>query len=220
MGNAINPDQEKAAGVVPTPEAAIQKADRIIIVGNLGRVNDQAPVQAMRSATPPAPFEPQDCRPVVRAGGFDRRALPDPVGYYEAEGLKLTGRGKWRTTECKFHGGSDSMRINTESGAFVCMAGCGARGGDVLSYHMAQHGLEFVEAAKALGAWVDDGRPAQRHRPTPLTPRQALEVLAYEANLTAHEAARMANGAFLTPEERRRLLTAAGRIAKLVEVFA
>ena len=213
-------DKTKTAPEVAAHGAVEDQKSKMIIVGNLGRVNDHVPVRAMRSATPPAPFEPQDCRPVVRAGGFDRRALPDPVGYYEAEGLKLTGRGKWRTTECKFHGGSDSMRINTESGAFVCMAGCGARGGDVLSYHMAQHGLEFVEAAKALGAWVDDGRPAQRHRPTPLTPRQALEVLAYEANLTAHEAARMANGAFLTPEERRRLLTAAGRIARLVEVFA
>ena len=184
-------DQEIAAGVVPTPEAAIQKADRVIIVGNLGRVN----------------------------GGFDRRALPDPTSYYEAEGLKLTGRGKWRTTECKFHGGSDSMRINTDSGAFVCMAGCGARGGDVLAYHMAQHGLEFVEAAKALGAWVDDGRPPTQHRPTPLTPWQALEGRAYESNLVAYEADRMARGALLTVEEGRRLLTAANRISKLAEVF-
>ena len=185
-------DKEKAAGVVPTPEAAIQKTDRVIIVGNLGRVN----------------------------GGFDRRALPDPTSYYEAEGLKLTGRGKWRTTECKFHGGSDSMRINTDSGAFVCMAGCGARGGDVLAYHMAQHGQEFVEAAKALGAWVDDGRPATQHRPTPLTPRQALEVLGYEANFVAIAAGNMAQGVHLTIAERQRLLTAAGRISKLVEVFA
>ena len=139
--------------------------------------------------------------------------------FYEGEGLKLTGRGKWRTTECKFHGGSDSMRVNTESGAFCCMAGCGARGGDVLAYYMAQHGMEFVEAAKALGAWVDDGRPPTQHRPTPLTPRQALEVLAYESNLVAYEAARMARGALLTVEEGRRLLTAANRISKLAEVF-
>ena len=213
-------DQEKAAGVVPTPEAAIQKTNRVIIVGNLGRVNDQEPVQTLRSATTPAPFEPQGCSSVVRGGGFDRRALPDPVSFFEAEGLKLTGRGKWRTTECKFHGGSDSMRINTESGAFCCMAGCGARGGDVLAYHMAQHGMEFVEAAKALGAWVDDGRPATQHRPTPLTPRQALEVLGYEANFVAIAAGNMAQGVHLTLAERERLRTAAGRISKLSEVFA
>ena len=152
--------------------------------------------------------------------GFDRRNLPDAVGYYESEGLKLTGRGKWRTTECKFHGGSDSMRINTDSGAFVCMAGCGARGGDVLSYHMAYHGLEFVEAAKALGAWIDDGRPATQHKPTPLSPRQALEVLAVEANLVAIAAANVAHGVVLSQVDLSRVLTASGRITRLVEVFA
>ena len=152
--------------------------------------------------------------------GFDRRNLPDAVGYYESEGLKLTGRGKWRTTECKFHGGSDSMRINTDSGAFACMAGCGARGGDVLAYHMAQHGLEFVEAAKALGAWIDDGRPTTQHKPSPLSPRQALEVLAVEANLVAIAAANVAHGVVLCQVDLSRVLTASGRITRLVEVFA
>ncbi len=152
--------------------------------------------------------------------GFDRRNLPDAVGYYESEGLKLTGRGKWRTTECKFHGGSDSMRINTDSGAFACMAGCGARGGDVLAYHMAQHGLEFVEAAKALGAWIDDGRPATQHKPTPLPARDALAVLAVEANLVAVAAANVAHGVALSQLDLSRVLQAAGRIQKIVEVFA
>ena len=152
--------------------------------------------------------------------GFDRRNLPDAVGYYESEGLKLTGRGKWRTTECKFHGGSDSMRINTDSGAFACMAGCGARGGDVQAYHMAQHGLEFVEAAKALGAWIDDGRPTTQHKPSPLSPRQALEVLAVEANLVAIAAANVAHGVVLSQVDLSRVLTTSGRITRLVEVFA
>lgn len=151
---------------------------------------------------------------------FDRRNLPDPISYYESEGLKLTSRGKWRTTECKFHGGSDSMRINTDSGAFACMAGCGARGGDVLAYHMALHGLDFVEAAKALGAWVDDGKPATQHKPAPLSPRQALEVMAAEANLVAIAAGNMAQGVHMTIAERQRLLTASKRITRLVEVFA
>ena len=31
--------KEKAAEVLPAPEAAIQKAGRVIIVGNIGRVN-------------------------------------------------------------------------------------------------------------------------------------------------------------------------------------
>jgi hypothetical protein len=112
------------------------------------------------------------------------------------------------------------MRINTDSGAFECMAGCVARGGDVLAYHMAQHGLAFVEAAKGLGAWIDDGRPATQHKPTPLSPRQALEVLAVEANLVAIAAGNVAHGMVLSQVDLSRVLTASGRITRLVEVFA
>ena len=71
-----------------------------------------------------------------------------------------------------------------------------------------------------MGAWVDDGRPATQHKPAPLTPRQALEVLGYEANFVAIAAGNMAQGVHLTIAERQRLRTAAGRISKLVEVFA
>ena len=59
-------DKEKAAGVVPTPEAAIQKADRVIIVGNLGRVNageqGASMLQAMQ-ATGLAPAKALDLVP-------------------------------------------------------------------------------------------------------------------------------------------------------------
>ena len=150
---------------------------------------------------------------------FDRNLLPDAAGYYEAEGLKLVGRGKWRTTECKFHDGSDSMRINLATGAWVCM-NCAAKGGDVLAYHMATTGEEFIDAAKSLGAWVDDGRPQQRQRAAPLPPRAALEVLGFECNLTAIAAGNIAQGVTLTDDELSRLLVAAGRINRLVEAYA
>ena len=39
-----------------------------------------------------------------------------------------------------------------ERGAFKCMT-CGAKGGDLLAFHMRRHGLSFIDAAKALGAW-------------------------------------------------------------------
>ena len=151
--------------------------------------------------------------------GFDRRNLPDAVGYYESEGLKLTGRGKWRTTECKFHGGSDSMRVNVATGAFRCM-NCGARGGDVLAYHMAESGLEFVEAAKALGAWVADGKTHKPQKPTALSPRAALEVLGFEATLVALSAGNLARGLILSDADSKRLLICAGRINRVVEDFA
>lgn len=112
------------------------------------------------------------------------------------------------------------MRINTTSGAWVCMAGCGARGGDVLAYHMAAHGLEFVDAARALGAWVEDGKPQTPHRPTPLSPRAALQVLAFEATVTAVAAGNLASGVDLSDDDLARLLTAANRINRIVEVFA
>ena len=152
---------------------------------------------------------------------FERDRLPDPVSYYEAVGLKLTGprSSKWRTTECKFHGGSNSMRVNVATGAFRCM-NCGARGGDVLAYHMAESGLEFVEAAKALGAWVADGKPHKPQKPTALSPRAALEVLDFEATLVAVAAGNLAKGLILRDADRKRLLICAGRINRVVEDFA
>ncbi len=151
---------------------------------------------------------------------FTRDRLPDPVDYYTSASLRFKERkGKWRTTECRFHGGTDSLRINTSTGAFVCMAGCGARGGDVLAYHMAEHGQDFTTAAKELGAWIDDGKPAPS-RPTPLPARDALALLASETNLVAIAAANLAHGVVLTQIDLHRLLAAASRIANIGELFA
>ena len=150
---------------------------------------------------------------------FDRTRLPDAAGFYEGEGLKLEGRGKWRTTACRFHGGSDSLRVNADSGAFVCMAGCGAKGGDVLAYRMAAHGEDFIDAAKALGAWIDDDKPAPR-KPTPISPRDAITLMAAESNLVAMAAGNVAHGVELTQADLERVLTAAGRINRIAELFA
>lgn len=84
---------------------------------------------------------------------FKRDRLPNPAIYYEAQGLKLTGRGAWRNAVCPFHKDTHpSLRVHIDSGSFRCMV-CGAHGGDVLAFHMQRHGLRFIEAAKALGAW-------------------------------------------------------------------
>lgn len=153
-------------------------------------------------------------------GEFIKDRLPDPVTYFEAEGLRLQGRGKWRTTSCNFHDGSDSMRINIASGAYVCMAGCGAKGGDVLGYHMQAYGLDFITAAKALGAWQDDGKPDRPHKPKPLPATAALQVLAFESTLTAIAAGNIAHGVQLTEIDRARLLVAHQRITTISEAFA
>lgn len=91
------------------------------------------------------------------AGRFVRARLPDPLPYYAAQGVELRGRGAWRDALCPFHADtSPSLRVHAESGAFRCMS-CSAAGGDVLAFHQRRHGLGFVEAARALGAW-EDGR--------------------------------------------------------------
>lgn len=83
---------------------------------------------------------------------FSRDHLPDALGYFESEGLRLVGRGTWRSTLCMFHDDHNpSLRVNTETGAFRCMS-CGAHGGDVLDFHRLRYGLGFMDAAKALNA--------------------------------------------------------------------
>jgi hypothetical protein len=144
---------------------------------------------------------------------FNREALPEPMAYYEGAGLTLIGpkSSKWKTTRCDFHGGRDSMRIHVERGAFICMA-CGAKGGDILAFHQAAHGLDFVEAAKSLGAWQEDDKPHAPRRPTPVSPALAINVLQFEANLAAIAACNVGNGVQLTDQDKARLLQAAGRI--------
>ncbi len=89
-----------------------------------------------------------------RRFAFDRRLLPTPAAYYAGEGVKLLGRSAWRDAVCPFHQDtSPSLRVRIETGAFCCMA-CGARGGDVLAFHMRRHALQFIDAATSLGAWA------------------------------------------------------------------
>ncbi len=147
-----------------------------------------------------------------------RDLLPEPRSYYEGEGLRLVGRGPWRTTSCAFHGGSDSMRLHLERGAFVCMA-CGAKGGDVLAYHMAAHALGFVEAAKALGAYHQDAHSHKGpNRPAQPSARALLQLAAEELMVASVLAADMGRGRRPTAEEKDRLLSAAGRIGYIAKV--
>lgn len=151
---------------------------------------------------------------------FNRERIPDPISYYEAQGLHLKGNSNsvWRTTQCRFHGGSDSMRINIRTGAFVCMA-CGVKGGDVLSHLMQSKGVEFVDAAKELGAWMGSEASHIQSKPAGLSPRAALEVLSFEALIAAVAAANTTRGVVLSKKDLERLLLASNRITKLVEAY-
>jgi hypothetical protein len=149
---------------------------------------------------------------------FDRDHLPDPAAYFDSEGLRLIGPGKWKTTGCNFHGGSDSMRVNTESGGWCCMA-CDAKGGDVLAYHMQCHGLEFIEGAKALGAWIEDGKQRQDDRPRTLSPRSAMELIAHELLTLFIIISDARQGLLPNDADWHRFLAGAGRIERLASEY-
>ena len=142
---------------------------------------------------------------------FNRDAVPDWRAYADREGLELVGRGKWLTGPCAMHGGSDSMRVNTESGGWCCMS-CGAKGGDTLSHYQQVHGVDFIEAARALGCWQEGDAPAVLRRPRTLAARDALELLHADTMLTWVAAENLANGIVLTDQDRAALAAAARRV--------
>ena len=146
---------------------------------------------------------------------FDRTRLPDPVSYFESRGQKIVGkRGKHFRTTCAIHGGDDdNLSVLRDTGAFHCFSGnCGAHGGDVISYAMQADGTDFVTTCKALGAWVEDGKPPGNYKPKPLPAADALRILAHETMLVAIIASDMCRGIPIDEETKDRLLQAVGRI--------
>jgi len=145
-----------------------------------------------------------------------REALPPTETYCDAHGIPLAGRGKWRTGPCPIHGGSDSLRVNTISGGWVCMS-CGASGGDALALHMAITGLDFVAAAKDLGAWVEDGRPGPT-KAAAFSARDALTVLGPDLHLAAIVIGDVRRGVVPAEQDWDAFLGAAARVIHIAEV--
>lgn len=146
---------------------------------------------------------------------FDRQRLPEPQAFYESQGLLFKGRGPWRTTSCGFHGGSDSMRVNVESGAFRCMA-CGEQGGDVLAYAMQANGWEFIDAAEKLGAMSKGGNGEPRRT---LSATTALRLIQREAMVVAMTGLSI-QGAITDHDERQRMLQAVSVIQNIMQEHA
>lgn len=147
---------------------------------------------------------------------LNREALPSIEDYCESHGLPLDGRGKWRTGPCRVHGGSDSLRCNTESNGWVCMS-CGASGGDALALHQAITGLDFVDAAKGLGAWIDDGKPGPS-RPAPFSARDALAVLKTDLLFITIVIGDVRRGVIPAEADWQAFTQAAGRVIRVAEV--
>lgn len=149
---------------------------------------------------------------------FNRENLPDPESFYKDNLQKVTLRKNQGKGCCPFHEErTPSFSFNTVSGAFYCF-GCGVHGGDILSFVMQRDGIEFIEAAKQLGAWINDGKGESR-KPTPISARDALYVLNMETLIIATAGANIANNIKLTNQDLKRLLQAANRIIKVRSIF-
>lgn len=87
---------------------------------------------------------------------FNREALPAPIDYYRAyfPHLPTHADREWISVPCCFHDDKNpSLSIHLRSGGFNCF-GCGAKGGDIVAFHMQRHFVPFVEAVTFFGAWT------------------------------------------------------------------
>jgi hypothetical protein len=87
---------------------------------------------------------------------FNRDALPSPIDYYRVyfSHLPTQTNREWINVACCFHDDKNpSLSLNLKSGGFYCF-GCGAKGGDIVAFHMQHYGIPFVEAITFFGAWI------------------------------------------------------------------
>lgn len=149
--------------------------------------------------------------------GFIRDRVPGWTDYADREGLALEGKGRWLTLLCVFHADTKpSLRVNTASGGWCCMA-CGASGGDTLAYHMRAHGLDFIEAAKAVGAWDASGKPMSAQGRRTLSARDGLELLYHDAMVLFVIGADIGQGKAPSEIDRTSVAAAARRILVVYE---
>ena len=128
------------------------------------------------------------------SGAFNRDAVPAWPTYADTQGLTLHGRGRWRNIICDFHADTaPSMRVNVESGGWACMA-CGAKGGDTLAHYMQRTGDDFVQAAKALGAWDTAKQVHTERKARSLSASDAMQVVARELLVLVLKARRQSSG--------------------------
>jgi len=99
---------------------------------------------------------------------FDRTQLPPPRSFYERELGKIgrADRRGWAPANCPFHKSKSgrSFSVNLDSGCFYCH-GCGAKGGDIVSFMRKRYNLSFRAACEQLGCWLANGPdPATQKR--------------------------------------------------------
>jgi putative DNA primase/helicase len=101
----------------------------------------------------------------------------NPTDYYTSrlEDFKPNRPG-WQNVRCVFHGdNTPSLAVNSETGGYICF-GCGAKGGDIISFEQAFNHCTFPEAIESLKQFA--GMPDyQRMIPEPRrAPRRENEL--------------------------------------------
>lgn len=143
--------------------------------------------------------------------------LPDSNHYYESLGHIFRSKGEWMTTNCEFHGGSDSMRIH-KTGAFRCMS-CGVHGGGVISYHMQRFKVDFLQACRDLGISVANSTRRLPDKPKPIPPTRAIELMSMEALIVWMLLAKIKAGKKLEDHEIESLKTSCKEIMNIAEIY-
>lgn len=94
---------------------------------------------------------------MMRDKKFDRDLLPNPANYYSKQFTKFRIKSEWTTVHCCFHDDAHpSLRLHMISGRFRCFA-CGARGCDIVAFHMQRYRANFIATINHFGAWRHDG---------------------------------------------------------------
>lgn len=85
---------------------------------------------------------------------IDRSSLPSPLSYY-SHYFKLPKQHGRVMVNCCFHDDrTPSLSIDLTDGWYNCF-GCGAKGGDVLAFHMQKKQMGFMQACRDLNLEVN-----------------------------------------------------------------
>ncbi len=142
-----------------------------------------------------------DSKPIPTPSEIKRQV--SPLEFYRREFgqvpalERIKGNGWSENFHCPFHDEKNpSFGINAETGAYRCFA-CGAEGGSIIDYTMAQNGDDLADACKNIAtAWNlgrDEATPAPRRpKPSPRktpeepSPLQAIPAEALTSKPAAH----------------------------------
>lgn len=94
---------------------------------------------------------------------------------------------------------------------------CGVKGGDVLAFHMQHNGMDFVQAARDLGAWSGDRGPVRPRAPAGLSDRDALQLAAFELRLAMIVLSDALRGVLPAEPDWQRFLEAVARVERLAQ---